>query len=105
MPRSMSAGQGGNDETHNSCSFGSCSFDCIFSHRRGDGPVLRKPGGQRNRQAASWRRQKQLREEVQEGRLRKQGGQRRGQAAARRGQEQFYGKMQKGYVTAASGSS
>src|ERR1700734_3108158 len=107
MPRSMSAGQGGHDETHGSRSFGSCSFgprgfDCIFSHRHGRGTILRKPGGQPRRQAAARCRQKQLREEMQEGRLRKQGGQRRGKAAAWGGQEQFYGEVQKGCVSEAS---
>jgi hypothetical protein len=57
MPGSMSAGQGGHDETHGSRSFGSrsfgsrsfgsCSlgprgFDYIFSHRHGRGTILRK---------------------------------------------------------------
>src|SRR5580704_17834969 len=96
--------KGGNDETHSSSSFGSCSigcrsFGCIFSHRHGHGTVLRKQGRQRRRQAAARSRQKQLREEMQEGRLRKQGSQHRGQAAARGGEEQLYGEMQEGCVS------
>jgi hypothetical protein len=70
--------------------------DHLLRSQYGGGAVLREPGGERQRQGASRRREDELREEMQEGRLRKQSGERGGQAASRRGEEQLHGKVREG---------
>src|SRR4029078_11372651 len=88
---SVGAIKGGNDEAY----YSRC-FNYLFVCRYRSGAVLRKPRDEQRRQAASWRCQKQLREEMQEGCLREQGSEQRGQAALRRGQKQLPGEMQEG---------
>lgn len=80
---------GGNDEAHDSC-----CVDYVLRYRERDGAVVRKPGGEQGRQAASRRGENELREQMQKAGLRKQGGEQRGKAASRRSQKQLHGKMQ-----------